>query len=115
MGEEHGREQHRDELDMTYVRLKNIDRFIDRHGKLRNYYRKGKGQRIALPGEPGSPEFMLAYQTAERNDGSCRAEVRRNRREEGSIGGFRSYGVWNGNLYIASPPHRQKATDDGSP
>lgn len=53
---------------MTDVRLKNIDRFIDRHGKPRHYYRARKGARVALPGELGSPEFLLAYEAAMRDD-----------------------------------------------
>jgi hypothetical protein len=45
-------------------KLKNIDRFIDRHGKPRHYYRCGRGRRVRLAGEPGSPEFMQAYRAA---------------------------------------------------
>jgi hypothetical protein len=60
---------------MTEVRLKDIDRFIDRHGKPRHYYRAGKGARVALPGQPGTPEFMLAYEEAARQHGSCRVEI----------------------------------------
>jgi integrase len=46
------------------VRLKHVDRFKDRHGQTRHYFRKGKGARKPLPGKPGSEEFMLAYQAA---------------------------------------------------
>jgi len=49
---------------MTSVKLKHLDRFVDRHGKVRYYFRRGKGPRIALPGEPGSLEFIAAYQKA---------------------------------------------------
>lgn len=49
---------------MTCARLRNIDRFIDRHGKPRHYHRVGKGRRVRLPGEPGSAEFMQAYAAA---------------------------------------------------
>ncbi|KAB2912685.1 MAG: tyrosine-type recombinase/integrase [Hyphomicrobiaceae bacterium] len=50
---------------MTLIKLKHIDRFVDRHGKARYYYRAGgRGMRIALPGRPGSPEFMSAYKRA---------------------------------------------------
>lgn len=51
---------------MTIIKLKNIDRFRDRHGRWRYYYRFGRGGRIPLPGRPGSPEFMLAYEAAAR-------------------------------------------------
>jgi len=46
---------------MSTVKLRHIDRFTDRHGRVRHYFRKGKGPRVALPGEPGSEEFMRAY------------------------------------------------------
>ena len=51
---------------MTLIKLKHIDRFRDRHGKSRYYYRAGKGGRVKLPGLPGSPEFMDAYDEAVR-------------------------------------------------
>ena len=75
---------------MTHIRLRSIDRFIDRHGKPRTYYRKGKGRRVALPGEPGGPEFMLAYDNAARDGGSCRAEPCWIRRENGALDASRS-------------------------
>jgi integrase len=49
---------------MTTVKLAYVDRFTDRHGRVRFYFRKGKGARVPLPGRPGMPEFMLAYQKA---------------------------------------------------
>jgi enterobacteria phage integrase len=49
---------------MTLVKLKYVDRFRDRHGQWRYYFRRGKGARIVLPESPGTPEFMLAYQSA---------------------------------------------------
>ena len=48
---------------MTALRLKHIHRFRDRHGKVRHYFRRA-GQRVPLPGLPGSEEFMAAYQAA---------------------------------------------------
>jgi len=53
---------------MTQVKLKNIDRFKDRQGRVRYYYRANRGPRIPLPGEPGSPEFMQAYERAARQE-----------------------------------------------
>jgi enterobacteria phage integrase len=41
-----------------------VECWRDRHGKLRVYYRKGKGRRIALPTSIGSDEFSSAYQEA---------------------------------------------------
>lgn len=50
-------------LDVTLLSLRYIHRFYDRHGKLRFYFRR-KGQKVRLPGAPGSREFMEAYQAA---------------------------------------------------
>ena len=49
---------------MSLVKLKHVDRFKDRHGRIRHYFRRGRGARVALPGRPGSDEFMRAYQAA---------------------------------------------------
>jgi site-specific recombinase XerD len=49
---------------VTLVKLKYVDRFKDRQGQWRYYFRRGKGPRIALAGKPGTPEFMAAYQSA---------------------------------------------------
>src|SRR5215472_14045350 len=49
---------------MTRIRLRFIHEYRDRHGKLRRYVRRPGSQRVALPGLPGSPEFMQAYQDA---------------------------------------------------
>src|ERR1700728_797181 len=73
----HGFRCARDGVDfaMTDVRLKNIDRFIDRHGKPRHYYRAGRGARVALPGQPGNPEFLLAYKMAAQHEPSVKDEL----------------------------------------
>ena len=49
---------------MTLIKLKYIDRFVDRHGRERFYFRRDRGPRISLPGRPGTPEFMAAYERA---------------------------------------------------
>jgi integrase len=49
---------------MTAFRLKHVDRFVDRHGHVRHYFRRNRGARILLPGEPGSQEFRAAYEAA---------------------------------------------------
>jgi enterobacteria phage integrase len=46
---------------MANLKLKYVNEYRDRTGKLRRYFRKGP-IRGALPGEIGSPEFMSAYQ-----------------------------------------------------
>jgi integrase len=49
---------------MTTFKLKYVQRFHDRHGVCRHYFRKPGHKRVALPGLPGSAEFMEAYQMA---------------------------------------------------
>src|SRR5215831_15372352 len=49
---------------MTKIRLPFIHEYRDRHGKLRRYVRRPGSRRVALPGLPGSREFMQAYQDA---------------------------------------------------
>jgi integrase len=41
-----------------------VQRLIDRHGRLRFYYRRPGHKRVALPGPYGGPEFLAAYQAA---------------------------------------------------
>ena len=48
---------------MTRIRLRYINHFVDRFGRDRYYFRRGR-RRIPLPGLPGSIEFMNAYQSA---------------------------------------------------
>jgi integrase len=46
---------------MTKLRLRYVNEYVDRTGKLRRYFRRGS-TRGPLPGDVGSPEFMAAYQ-----------------------------------------------------
>lgn len=48
---------------VTRIKLMYVHEYNDRHGKLRRYFRKS-GKRVALPGIPGSPAFMAAYESA---------------------------------------------------
>jgi integrase len=43
------------------IKLKYVNEYVDRTGVLRRYFRKGR-KKVALPGAPGSAEFMAAYQ-----------------------------------------------------
>ena len=52
---------------MTVLKLRHVDRFVDRHGRTRHYFRRAQGPRLPLPGLPGSTEFMAAYQAALHN------------------------------------------------
>jgi integrase len=49
---------------MARLKLKYINEYRDRHGKVRRYFRRPRGRSIPLPGLPGSIEFMAAYQAA---------------------------------------------------
>ena len=44
--------------------LKFIQRFTDRNGHERHYFRRPGVRRVTFPGLPWSPEFMEAYQAA---------------------------------------------------
>jgi integrase len=46
---------------MAKLRLRYVNEYVDRTGKLRRYFRRGSS-RGSLPGDVGSPEFMAAYQ-----------------------------------------------------
>jgi integrase len=49
---------------MTSIRLPYVQEYRDRHGKARRYFRRPGFKRITLPGTPGSPRFMSAYEAA---------------------------------------------------
>src|SRR5262245_41230474 len=49
---------------MTRLKLRYVNEYRDRHGKIRRYFRRKGRRSIPLPGLPGSIEFMAAYQAA---------------------------------------------------
>ncbi len=49
---------------MATIRLKHVNTFRDRNGRLWHYYRRPGCKAFRLPGLPGSPEFMTAYNAA---------------------------------------------------
>jgi len=49
---------------MSKIKLAFIQTFTDRHGKPRWYFRRRGHKRVPLPGMPGSPDFMAAYERA---------------------------------------------------
>ena len=49
---------------MATIKLKHVNSFVDRHGRLRHYFRRSGGKAIPLLGMPGSAEFMAAYAEA---------------------------------------------------
>jgi integrase len=49
---------------MTRIKLRYVNEYMDRHGKVRRYFRRPGCRAIPLPGLPGSIQFMAAYQAA---------------------------------------------------
>jgi hypothetical protein len=49
---------------MTRIKLKYVNEYMDRHGKVRRYFRRPGCRAVPLPGLPGSIQFMAAYQAA---------------------------------------------------
>jgi len=49
---------------MARVKLMYVKSYLDRHGKVRHYFRRRGYPQVSLPGVPGSPEFMEAYRLA---------------------------------------------------
>jgi site-specific recombinase XerD len=82
------------------VRLRYVHGFTDRHGKQRWYWRR-HGIRVALPGSPGSPEFMAAYAAA----GSGQDAPARVARPTAAPGTFAALAA----LYFGSSTFRDKA------
>jgi integrase len=68
---------------VTKLRLPYINEYRDVRGKLRRYFRRPGFKRVALPGIPGSEEFMRAYQAA--LDQSNPLEIGASRTKPGTI------------------------------
>jgi integrase len=49
---------------VTRIRLKYVQAWVDREGRVHRYFRRPGFPRVRLPGLPGSAEFMNAYQEA---------------------------------------------------
>ena len=49
---------------MTRIKLRYVNEYLDRHGKVRRYFRRPGCRSVPLPGLPGSIQFMAAYQAA---------------------------------------------------
>jgi integrase len=62
-----------------------INSFRDRHGKTRHYFRRPGFKSVALPGLPGSAEFMEAYQTALAGSTAPRLEIGASHSRPGSV------------------------------
>jgi enterobacteria phage integrase len=53
-----------DEGVMAVIRLPYVKEYVDQTGAVRRYFRKRGCKSVALPGVPGSREFMAAYEAA---------------------------------------------------
>jgi len=49
---------------MARIKLEHVNSFIDRHGRVRHYVRRRGFKAVAIPGLPGSAEFMETYTAA---------------------------------------------------
>lgn len=70
---------------MTRIRLKHINSFKDRHGKVRFYFRRPGCKSVALPGLPGSTEFMRAYEMALAGETTPAIEIGAGRVKPGTV------------------------------
>src|SRR5262245_40033171 len=51
-------------FDMARIKLRYVNEYRDRHGRVRRYVRVPGSRGVPLPGLVGSGEFMAAYQAA---------------------------------------------------
>src|SRR5271169_1650416 len=70
---------------MTRFRLRHVNAFRDRHGRMRHYFRRPGCKSVPLPGLPGSMEFMEAYQTALAGEAGPRMEIGASRTVAGTV------------------------------
>jgi integrase len=89
---------------MASLLLKFVQSFVDRHGHPRFYFRRPGYARVALPGLPGSPQFMAAYQAAFDGITAPKAEVGATRTIAGTM-------HWLISAYLSSPPFKTLAPE----
>jgi integrase len=70
---------------LARIRLQYVNSFNDRHGRLRHYFRRPGHKSIALPGLPGSTEFMTAYQAALAGETAPRVQLGEGRSMPGTV------------------------------
>lgn len=58
--------------EMAVVRIPYVNTYKDRYGTVRRYFRKRGCKPVALPGVPGSAEFMDAYVPRSASRHRCR-------------------------------------------
>jgi hypothetical protein len=89
---------------MASLLLKFVQSFVDRHGYVRHYFRRAGYARVALPGLPGSPEFMAAYQAALGGAIAPKVEVGATHTIAGTM-------HWLITAYLSSPPFKTLAPE----
>src|SRR5580700_8519027 len=70
---------------MATLRLRYVNTFADRHGRVRHQCRIPGRRSFALPGLPGSPEFMEAYQAALAGAAIAASDVGSSRTKSGTL------------------------------
>ena len=70
---------------MTRLKLRHVHAFVDRHGRVRHYFRRRGAKQVPLPGLPGSAEFMAAYQAALAGVTAPAVEIGANRYKPGTV------------------------------
>lgn len=60
---------------MAKIEIAYVKAYKDRHGRMRYYYRRSGLPSVALPGEPGTAEFMAAYAEADARAPRTKAEA----------------------------------------
>lgn len=92
---------------MTRIRLKYVNAFRDRHGRLRHYFRRPGCKSVGLPGLPGSTEFMEAYQAALAGEIAPRLEIGTSRTRPGTIAAL-TVGYFNSLAFYSLAPETKR-------
>jgi integrase len=92
---------------MTRFRLRHVNAFRDRHGRLRHYFRRPGCKSVALPGLPGSVEFMEAYQAALAGETTPRTEIGARRTKPGTIAAL-TVGYFNSLAFHSLAPETKR-------
>jgi integrase len=92
---------------MTRIKLHYVNSFRDRHGRLRHYFRRPGHKSVALPGLPGSNEFMHAYQIALAGETTPFLEIGARRTRPGTIAAL-TVGYFNSATFHSLAPETKR-------
>lgn len=90
------------------VSLRYVHEYRDRHGKVRRYFRRPGQLKIALRGEPGSTEFLAAYQAAQSGHKIERRPIGMDRSAPGTVGAAIA-GYYQDAAFLALAPGTRRA------